>query len=139
MSTKVRPEVSASNKYWISKYRYYELKHHCLQFNEWKQNYKEIEEALIHSSWMVEIRKDIKKSNPTEKDAERLSYFSKKIDTITRVAERTDKILAPFLLKAIMEGYSFNYLQQVMHIHCCKDIYYQMYRRFFWLLDKEIE
>ena len=39
MSTDIRPEVSVKNKYWISRHRYYELKHFCLQYGEWKQAY----------------------------------------------------------------------------------------------------
>lgn len=31
-----RAEVSKRNKYYISKHRYYELKHFCLQYPEWK-------------------------------------------------------------------------------------------------------
>lgn len=30
--TSVRCELSGTNKYWISKHRYYELKHFCLQY-----------------------------------------------------------------------------------------------------------
>ena len=30
-----RAEVSKRNKYYISKHRYYELKHFCLQYSEW--------------------------------------------------------------------------------------------------------
>ena len=33
MSTVIRPEISEKNKYWISKHRYYELKHLCLMVN----------------------------------------------------------------------------------------------------------
>ena len=42
MSTDIRPEVSVKNKYWISRHRYYELKHFCLQYGEWKQAYNSI-------------------------------------------------------------------------------------------------
>lgn len=35
MCTNVRPNVSKKNDYYISKERYYELKHFCLQYNDW--------------------------------------------------------------------------------------------------------
>ena len=45
MSTVIRPEISDKKKYWISKERYYELKHFCLQYNEWRKLYSELSEA----------------------------------------------------------------------------------------------
>lgn len=35
MATTIRPELSKNNKYYISKQRYYELKHFCLQYGDW--------------------------------------------------------------------------------------------------------
>ena len=45
MGTNIRPEISERNPYWISKHRYYELKHFCLQYNGWASAYKL---SLIH-------------------------------------------------------------------------------------------
>ncbi len=39
MATVLRSELSPKNKYYIDKHRYYELKHFCLQYPEWKQTY----------------------------------------------------------------------------------------------------
>ena len=41
MSTIIRSELSKKNKYYISKHRYLELKHFCLQYYEWKNKYLE--------------------------------------------------------------------------------------------------
>lgn len=35
MSTVIRSKVSEKNEFYISKYRYLELKNFCLQFDEW--------------------------------------------------------------------------------------------------------
>lgn len=35
----VKPELSKANRYWISKHRYYELYHFCLQYYEWEKEY----------------------------------------------------------------------------------------------------
>ena len=43
---KMRPELSKKNPYWISKYRYYELRYFCLQYYEWKHDYCELELKL---------------------------------------------------------------------------------------------
>ena len=47
MATTVRAKLSEKNKYWISKHRYYELKHFCLQFPIWKQAYASLDEVCI--------------------------------------------------------------------------------------------
>ena len=49
----------------------------------------------------------------------------------------TNPELAKYLLKGITEGWSYDILKARLNIPCCKDIYYDLYRRFFWLLDKE--
>ena len=36
MSTTIRAEISKKGKWYISKHRFYELKHFCLQYDEWK-------------------------------------------------------------------------------------------------------
>ena len=34
-----RSEISKKNPYWIPKHRYFELKHFCLQYPDWKNEY----------------------------------------------------------------------------------------------------
>ncbi len=40
--TKLKSELSEKNKYWIPKHRYYELRHFCLQYNDWRTAYNTI-------------------------------------------------------------------------------------------------
>ena len=42
----VRPQLAQDNPYWISRHRYYELKHFCLQYYFWKSKYNEIDISL---------------------------------------------------------------------------------------------
>ena len=35
----VKPELSKRNPYKLDKHRYYELKHFCLQYPDWKKKY----------------------------------------------------------------------------------------------------
>ena len=42
MSTLIRPELSETNRYWIEKHRYYELKHFCLQYPLWRHAYNSL-------------------------------------------------------------------------------------------------
>ena len=56
---------------------------------------------------------------------------------IEQVARETDPNLAVYILKGITEELSYDYLKTRLNIPCSKDTYYDRYRKFFWLLNKE--
>ena len=45
--------------------------------------------------------------------------------------------LGNYILKAVTEGVSYDCLRTRLDMPCCKDAYYNLYRRFFWLLSME--
>lgn len=138
MGTTIRPELSVKNPYWIEKHRYYELKHFCLQYSVWKKAYASLEGLAARPMYTTDIFVGAKGLNdPTAKCAMTKAFYSERIDMIERVAEQTDQQLASYILKAVTEGWSYDILKARLGIPCCKDIYYELYRRFFWLLDKE--
>lgn len=55
---------------------------------------------------------------------------------IEEAAKTADKDLYKYILKAITEGLSYTYMKTRMDIPCGKDMYYDRYRRFFWILDQ---
>lgn len=137
MSTTIRPELSERSKYWIEKHRYYELKHFCLQYPLWKKAYANL-------SSMQSVRYDLAgpiKTNiinkPVETCIERSMFYLDRMDMVERAAKETDDVLSGYILKAVTNGISYDCLRAKAEIPCCKDTYYDLYRRFFWLLDKE--
>lgn len=137
MATTIRPELSVKNKYWMEKHRYYELKHFCLQYPSWKKMYIGLDGFSKKSAEMLIFGSGGAPSDPTSKCAIAKAYYSERIAMIERVAVETDPSLASYILKAVTEGYSYEYLSTSLDIPCSKDTYYDRYRRFFWLLDKE--
>ena len=138
MGTKIRAEISEKNKYWISRHRYYELKHFCLQYPTWKKAYAALDELTIKSPLYLEkIASNTEISDPTAKYALMKVYYSERMDMLKKVAIETDKDLYIYILKAVTEDLSFNYLKTKLNIPCGKDMYYDRYRKFFWLLSKE--
>ena len=136
MSTVIRPELSTKNKYYIEKHRYYELKHFCLQYNEWKKAYASCNESIIFSSTLernssVNIHSDL-----TAKYAMKKIFYGDRIKLIEKAAMEADDFLYPYILKAVTEGLSYTYMKTKMDIPCGKDMYYDRYRRFFWLLSE---
>lgn len=99
MTTSIRPEISRRNQHHISKHRYYELKHFCLQYREWGND-----EAC---------NKELVKS----------------------VCEETDPSIAAWIFRAVTDGVSYTYLKTYLAMPCGKSMYYDRYRKFFWLLD----
>ena len=135
MSTTIRPELSKNNKYWISRHRFYELKHFCLQYPSWKESLSEcisIQEMHFDDSCVSKTNTVYK---PVEEYSEMRSNYFDKVSMVEKAARDTDEELAPYILKAVTEGYSYTYLKSKMNIPCCKETYYELYRRFFWLLN----
>jgi hypothetical protein len=136
MATLVRPELSAKNKYWIDKHRYYELKHFCLQYPEWKKTYLELESASIPLSVIEHIPSSNLPTDPTTKRVLMKFFYSERIKLIEQAAKDADVYLYSYILKGVTEEKSYTYLKEKLGIPCSKDTYYDRYRRFFWVLDK---
>ena len=135
MATLIRAELSKKNKYWISKHRHYELKHFCLQYSDWKKA------CLLRpgrSACLSTVSTSIKNHNflysPISNNST-LSNYTELIELIERTAMEADPYLYEYILKGVTEGRSYTYLKAVLGIPCGKDMYYDRYRKFFWLLS----
>ena len=136
MATVVRAEISENNKYWISKHRHYELKHFCLQYPEWKKEYLTLGVPSASSAMLEVISSTNTPSDLTARYAIRRVYYAERIDLIEKIAKEADKYLYEYILRAVTEGLSYTYLKSKLKIPCGKDMYYDRYRRFFWLLSE---
>lgn len=136
MATLIRPEISIKNKYWIDKHRYYELKHFCLQYPLWKNAYTDFDDASIALSMISGAPTSNMPGDPTAKRAIMKAYYMEKIELLESVALKTDLYLHKYILKAVTEGLSYTYLKTKLDIPCGRDMYYDRYRRFFWLLSE---
>lgn len=137
MATVIRPKISEKSKYYIDKHRYYELKHFCLQYNEWKKAYASCNESIIFTSKFERESASNVHSDLTAKYALKKFQYGSKIKLIERIAMDADDFLYPYILKAVTEGLSYTNLKAVHNIPCGRDMYYDRYRKFFWLLSEE--
>lgn len=137
MSTTIRPELSERNKYWIDKHRYYELKHFCLQYPIWKKARAALNSLNGCSKYLLTISKNIKEDSPVEKCVEARLFYTDRIKMIENAACEANEIMAIYILKAVTEGISYEHLRASMNIPCCRDTYYELYRRFFWILSNK--
>ena len=137
MGTNIRPEISKKNQYWISKPRYYELRHFCLQYPNWRKAYSElVEYGVVVSNITNEFRTNTV-SDPTAKLAIMKMNFMDKIEMVEKAAMEADPYLYSYLLKAVTEGRSYVYLKSRLDIPCSRDTYYDRYRKFFWILSQK--
>lgn len=133
MSTDIRPEVSVKNKYWISRHRYYELKHFCLQYGEWKQAYNSItllSGANLDKIWGGDI------GDPVARAVEERLYYKTRMDLVEKLSKEADPILGDYIFLGVTEGISYEIIRARMDCPCCREAYYETYRRFFWLLHR---
>lgn len=137
MATAIRAQLSEKNKYYIDKHRYYELKHFCLQYNEWKKAYASCCESLVFTSKFDggPAKNDI--GDLTAKYALKRARYGARIELIDRLVRETDDCLYPYILRAVTENLSYTYLKTRLEIPCGRDMYYDRYRKFFWLLSEE--
>ena len=136
MATVIRAQISEKNKYYIDKHRYYELKHFCLQYNEWKREYANCNESIIFASKLDRGPSSTTHSDLTAKYALKKLQYGSRIKLIERIAMEADDFLYPYILKAVTEGLSYTYLKTKLDIPCGRDMYYDRYRKFFWLLSE---
>lgn len=124
MSTVIRSEVSKKNPFWIPKHRYYELKHFCYQFWDWQAR-----RASLDGLATREHRA------PTEPEAIERAVLDSKIemvmDTMHDAAGEFDMIL----LQGVTKGLTYDQMNARKPVPFCREKYYQMYRKFFWMLD----
>ena len=137
MGTTIRPEISKKNRYWISKPRYYELKYFCLQYPEWRKAYADLVEYGVAVSNIHNEFRTNTISDPTAKLAILKMNCMDRIEMIEKAAIEADRYLYKYILKGVTEGRSYTYLKSKLGIPCSRDVYYDRYRRFFWLLSQE--
>lgn len=127
MST-IRNQISTKSPYYISKHRFLELKHFCLQYPEWKT---ELNKINWFGSSVSEIRShDI--SKPVERLYDRREKLLRYMEIVEQSAIDADPDIFEWLLRSVTEGVSYGSLE----VPCGRDYFYERYRKFFWLLDK---
>lgn len=136
MATMIRPELSLKNKYYIDKHRHYELKHFCLQYPNWKRACADLDDVSISISTMEFVPSGNLPGDPTAKHAIAKARLNERIKMIEEAARGADNYLWQYILKAVTENLSYTHLKTKLDIPCGKDMYYDRYRKFFWLLNR---
>ena len=132
--TLIRPELSRKNKYYIPKHRYYELLHFCRQYDDWK---KELSSIALLGSPTVEFHSEHSENSTTERNAIRINQLRTKMGLVEKCADIAGEDLAKYIFLAVTKGMTYEALLLKYNVPCCRVIFYEYYRKFFWVLDKE--
>ena len=131
--TDIRPQLSSKNPYWIDRHRYYELKHFCLQYKTWKRFCREIDGIKSQNFSEQVFSKNV--SNPVIYAVEKREEYAGKIMLVENAAKKASPELFNYILKAVTEDVSYENLRNFYQMPASKELYYDLYRRFFWYLD----
>ena len=133
MGTVIRSEVSKANPYYISKHRYYELKHFCLQYPEFKRKYNDLCEKI--PGGIIHVKSD--DVLYTDESIKVRQEYLDQMDLIRECCDMTDPVIGDYIFKAVTQGLTYTYFRMHDGIPCGKDMFYMLYRRFFYILDQK--
>lgn len=136
MATVIRPELSTQNKYHLPKHRYYELKHFCMQYPDWENEYRRLELCGIPEA-SFDIYSHGEPSDPTARLAMLKTIYSDKLGMVDACCETTDRDIGPYIKVAVIQGCTYDKLNARLCVPCGRKEFYELYRRFFYILDKE--
>ena len=132
----VRP--ISEKKYNISKHRFRELYYFCLQYQEWLDELK-YKTDDVSSVGITNMPTSHNTNSNVERLALRRAQLEEKCKILEQTAIEADPELYQYILKAVTnEGISYNYLKMVMNIPCCKNVWYDRRRKFYYLLSEKI-
>lgn len=134
--SRVRP--INEKKYEISKHRFWELYHYCLQYNEWQDELK-YKKDTVKSIGITDMPVNRNTSDATAKLAERRVELQRKCELIEQTAIEADPDIYQYIIKSVTNDYvSYKYLKQVMNIPCGKDMFYDRRRKFYYLMSRKV-
>lgn len=134
-----RPELSEKSKWWIGKHRYYELRHFCLQYPDWVSMIRDIDGLPSSSPERHEHINEGRHSDPTAVYVEVREFLTRKINLVEKAAFEASnhQFWYTILLEAVTTGASYDILEARKGIMpVSRNEWYDVYRKFFWYLDK---
>ena len=137
MATNIRSVISESNPSYISKHRYYELKHYCLQYPEWIKRRLYLL-GQVGSSSIIEITPGDKTYDEhISSIVDELNSISKNIEHIQTCCDLLDPEIAGYIFDAVTTGRTYSYYYTIEAIPCSRSYFYRLYRQFFYFLNFE--
>lgn len=123
----------------MTKSEYLSAYYFALRYEEWKSEYESLADTSKAITYSDMPKGSLNVSSPTERAAIRRAELLHKIELIEQTALEASGDLYQYLIKAVTnEDVYYHHLKTIMDIPCGKDLYYEIRRRFYYLLSKKI-
>lgn len=132
----MRNEISQKNPYYLSKHRYLELKHFCLQYPEWKSEYQKLCDGVLYSTSVLTSRSHNSLSDPVGDMASRMSDLAEKMNLVESSAKAVDPVLGRYIFEGVTADKTYTWLKTAENIPCGKNLYYTYVRKFYDILSR---
>lgn len=135
---KVKPLKAKSRN--MTKHEFYTAYHYALQYNDFK-NIVDTEASLTGTDpEQAGMPRGNGTSDPTYTKAVKISQYRDKMREIEHCALMAGDDIYKWLLKGVtQEECTYTYLQTQLRIPCCKNVYYERRRKFYYLLAQHLK
>lgn len=133
---KEKSELSKSSQFYLSKYRYLELKNFCLQYPTWIKAKAGLESRALKSRSIVERGDKCSDGTSVERLTEAIENFDRLIDIIQKALSACQHEIQAYVLWSVTEGLSYdNMYAQLKYPPCSRHEFYRERRKFFYILN----
>jgi len=130
----MKNETNKKNPYWISKHRYLELKHWCMQYSDWEE---ECQSYTYLTSKIPEGEKSSEVSDSTYQMTIRIGKLKRKMYLIADICKQVAPNYAITLMVAITNNFSYDDVVVYNPSLPSRSDWYKTRRKFFYILSQE--
>lgn len=127
------------SEWYLNKHRYYELKHFCLQYPDWKKLISKFEDDCITAGITADVINSGRCSSKVANLASSLAPLNEKMEMVRTAAYEAcnHQFWYDILLEAVTTNQSYEDLEaQICMMPVSRDEWHNLYKKFFWCLDK---
>ena len=129
------------DKYGISKHRYLEVIHHCLQYPEWREELENMTDTVKAIQYGQEGKGSPSQASATERLAIKRAELQEKCERIEQTAIEADADIYQWLLEGVTTDYADLHIPFGDAKRGCRAVIrntIEPRRKFYWLMSKKI-
>ena len=130
---------SYRGKYKMTKEQYLAAKYYALRYHEWQTEYRALTDTARGITYSDMPKGSLSTASPVEEAAIKCQAISDKIRLIEDTAAEAGGDLSRYLIKAVTNSdITFHQMKVLTDMPCGRDLFYNMVRRFYFLLSQKI-
>ena len=131
-------KMEYTGKYALSRFEYNYAKWYSLKYNDWLNEYNSLKDSVKAIAYQEAVQGG-KNSNPTQNLATRRVQLRNKMLKIEQAAFEAGGEFARYILIAVTnEDVTYDVLISKYKMPCGRTLFYEMRRKYYYLLAKEI-